>query len=277
MKMINKKKLWQTICTVLGILCVSILFLLAMIFPKYYCRFYDNNTLNKVTFTDSKVNTYEASYDSFPEKIHAIARARFGNNTLRAVPMNELGIEMNGSELTSIANRELKKLYQNHVLEKKITLKKKRLTLSERYTIYAQNNLKGISCWKLVYETAKRKITLYLDEEFHKIYFLEVHYKEPSAKDSSVSNNSDVISYDTYKYKRVSKYFFTWWSAILHYYNLDSYSDTPVSFEPSRENFYGTVLFEYQYEIELFEHISYDKYGNESFSMGIPITEMIQF
>ena len=71
----NKNQIKQLLKTALAILCVGALFWLALVFPRYYYEHYDDNTLNRVTFTDIDVSTYEASYDSFIEKLHALARA----------------------------------------------------------------------------------------------------------------------------------------------------------------------------------------------------------
>ena len=65
----NKNQIKQLLKTALAILCVGALFWLALVFPRYYYEHYDDNTLNRVTFTDIDVSTYEASYDSSKKRV----------------------------------------------------------------------------------------------------------------------------------------------------------------------------------------------------------------
>lgn len=154
----NKNRIKQLLKTALAILCVGALFWLALVFPRYYYEHYDNNTLNRITFTDIHVSTYEASYDSFTEKLHALARGFSEEKGMRAVQVNEPDFEMSRTELTKITNEELKKLRDKEVLNMDIRFKKKHLVLYERYVLYQMSendSFKGISGWKLVYENKK--------------------------------------------------------------------------------------------------------------------------
>lgn len=129
MKVKKKSRIIQTVCTVTGILCVVALFGAAMIFPNYYSRMYDRNTLNHIVFTDTNITTYEASYDSFTEKLHAIARGWSQQESgLNAVRTNELEQRMDQGELTKIAKNELNKIYKLKIIPDKIVPKKKNLT-----------------------------------------------------------------------------------------------------------------------------------------------------
>lgn len=278
MKIKNICRNRQPLYTALGILCVILLFGLAVIFPKYYCRFYDNNTLNKVAFTDVNVDTYETSYDSFAEKLYAMAQAHEKNPPLRAVLMNELGMSLSAAELTNIANKEMKTLYRIKALKEKLTLKAKRLTLTERYTIYGNNTLLGINCWKLTYETSKRKIILYLDEEFHKILFLQVSYTNSAiyATDGETSGSSAI---DKMYSKLHSERFYTWWACMSHYYNLTAYSEKPVSCMTGSTIPYSFLRFDNKYDLIVVNDRDYNEYrgDNSGWSMGIMLEKMIQF
>lgn len=249
-----------------GILFVCILFILAMIFPKYYCRIYDSRTLNQVTATDVQLQTYEASYDSFQEKLHAIARAYHKNGILRAVPMSDLEIGPDQSELTNIANKELKTMKEHHILEKK-------LKSSKRYTIYSEADLRGISCWVLVYATTKKEITIYLDEEFHNIFFLKIKNTSLSF-DKDGLYSSSITQSDNIHQKIGQKLFYTWWEGMIEYYNLDINN---LNFVTDNIEANGKIEFEDASQIMLYEQWSYDEYGNVFWCMGIPIEKMIQF
>lgn len=271
----NSLNIRQILYTILGIFCVCSLFFLAVLFPNYYCHFYDSKTLQQITVTENKISTYETSYDSFEEKLHAIARAYGKNSTPRAVPMSDLEITPDQSELTAIANEELKKMKENSILQEKITLKEKRLTTSERYTIYSKDDLLGFSCWLLVYKTKKRAITLYLDEEFHNIYFLNIQNIDLTNDKNIISSNSSVnFSYADKQYKMRQKLFYAWWEGMIQYYNLDV---NHLILMTESTKLYGEIQFEDSFQIMLFEQWSYDEYGNENWSMGIPIEKMIQF
>lgn len=157
------QKLRQTAFTLLGILFVGALFCLAVAFPTYYGILYDKNTLNKVNYTDIKINTYETSYETFPEKIRSFARAYTENGKIRTIRINEPENMMSRRELTDIANRELETIKNNVMMDAiqndNISLKTKKLSVFERYTIYgtqSEDDLQGISFWKLVYKKAKK-------------------------------------------------------------------------------------------------------------------------
>lgn len=263
----NKKRIWQMVKTALGILCVGALFCLALVFPRYYYQHYDNSTLNQVTFTDIDVRTYETSYDSFIEKLHALARVFSDHeDLLQAVQVNELGSEMSRSELTKIANRELKKLKECNEIDDNMSFKKKNLILHERYVVYQasqKDNFKGISIWKLVYENKKRKLTLYLDEEYHKIYYLRHESKEVT-KDTTVAYQK---GYDDSS---------NWWDTMIQYYGF-SYQNESIYFNvPQEYERSGDIVFEDKYSIVLFCYQSFDENGRYILKMGIPMDKMIQ-
>lgn len=287
--MTKKHKIRQAVYTTLGILCVVILLGLAVIFPKYYARFYDNNTLNKVSFTNININTYETSYETFSEKMYALAEAHAKKSPLRAVRMNDSGLNPGKKELTKIANKEWGKLVDYGVInqELKPKLKAKKLTLSERYTIYGEDTLQGISCWKLVYELSDKTVTMYLDEEFHKIFFIRILFTklstlEQDTYDSFVSNNFSGDKKVNYKMPLKQQYadFYTWWDSITTYYNLDFYTDKPIDYTPpdtASAPSYGIITFDYKYELLLTNKWSYEDADCIRWDMGIFLEKMIQF
>lgn len=288
----KRQKLQQTAFTLLGILFVGALFCLAVAFPTYYGMIYDKNTLNKVNYTDIKINTYETSYETFPEKIHSFARVYSEEGIIHAIRISEPENWMSRQELTDIANRELRTIKNNDMMgaiqNEKITLKEKKLSVCERYTIYKtqnQDDLQGISFWKLTYKKAKKNITLYLDEEFHKIYYLDIEFKpQKYAKTTSETSALSIYNNSVYKYDAESQNesFYQWWDGIRHYYGIDSYelqsNNYKVSSWTTIDPLEGIIEFDTQYSIRLYERwLLYDKNGRKHWCMGIPMEEMIQF
>lgn len=285
MKISKEKKKFhirQTIYTIIGILLVSALFGTAMIFPDYYSRYYDQNMLNRISFSDVNVSTYEASYNSFVEKLHAIARAWSGGGELRAVRTNELEETADREELTRTVNKEFQKLFDLTVLNKKIKPKEKRLTQCERYTIYETKEtggMKGISLWKMVYENSKRKITVLLDEEYHKIYYMEIYYDHPeSVTDNIIGqvydySKASVDAVSVGKYGRVIDYC---WSLFMEYYNIDSYKEGSFTGWIKEEGDAGVLEFDEQYQIT-FVGILDTGEDFQRYRIGIPLEKMIQF
>lgn len=274
----------QTIYTITGIILVIVLFGAAMIFPTYYSRLYDQNKLNRVFFTDVNVSTYETSYNSFAEKLHAIARAWSGGGELRAVRTNELEETADRAELTRTVNKEFQRLFDLTVLNKKIKPKEKRLTQCERYTVYETKEtggMKGISLWKMVYENSKRKITVLLDEEYHKIYYMEIYYHHPeSVKDNIIGQ---IYDYDKAsdastavgqvgQYGRVIDYC---WPLFMEYYNIDSYKEGNFNGWINEEGDTGIMEFDEQYQITFVGILDIGE-DFQRYRIGIPLEKMIQ-
>lgn len=272
----------QTICTVLGILLVISLFGAAMIFPGYYSQLYDKKTLNHVSFTDFNVSTYETSYNSFVEKFHAMARAGYEPGELRAVRTNELEATVNRTNLTQTVNEEFQKLYELKLLTKKIKPKEKRLVQCERYTIYetkGTEGMKGISVWKLVYENSKRKITIFLDEEYHKIYYMDIYYNQPQSV-TDISGNesigySKVSDYDV-PVGSYEKLMYYCWPLLVEYYDINSYNEGSWGSWIEEEGNAAVLEFDEQYQIRFTGTL--DTGGNfQRYHIGIPLEKMIQF
>ena len=290
MKKTTKARLRQIIYTVAGILCVGVILCTAFVFPKYYCLFNDKKTLNKLNYMDISVNTYETAYSSFAEKIHALARVTTAGNSLQAIQVNEPEMETSKKELTDIVNEEITELYKNDVIPQKINLTEKKNSLSQRYTIYEtnkQNSFKGISCWKLVYSGPKRTVTIYLDEEYHKIYYLKIQHKNTNI-------NNPFIGFGEMDYSKISGDFSTgyqrnsynWWDGLLQYYDIPSYKDTEAQ-ELNEFDLVGHIYFKDNCMITIKENyyddrkkqIDYQNNNKYSFfwDAGILIEKMIQF
>lgn len=285
MKRMHKANVRQLIYTICGIACVGTILCAAFAFPKYYCLFRDRNTLNKANYLDININTYETDYASFPEKIHALARAYYSGDPLagmplRAVQVNEPGVGMDQKELTDIVNDEFITLYKENILPQKIKANAKKMTLSQRYTIYEtnqKNDFKGISCWKLVYASKKRIITLYLDEEYHKIYYMKIHRLKIEPEDKFVAWGN-YPRYDKMSDSYLSGYqvkFDACWNGLMRYYDLLLYSETLNQMADSI-NLYGSVEFKDECSISFFENFD-NSIHDYTWDVGLQIEEMIQF
>lgn len=294
-KQTNAKKLRQIICTVLGITCVGIVLYAAFAFPKYYCRFNDSKTLNKLNYMDISVSTYETAYSSFAEKIHALARITSDGKSLQAVQINDAEMETSKKELTDIVNEEFINLYKYNVLPQKTKVSEKRNSLSQRYTIYEagkKSNFKGISYWKLVYSSSKKTVTVYLDEEYHKIYYMKIQQNKADTDNAFV--RSGTFSYSKAMNNMLTGYqqnCYEWWDGILRYYGLPSYKESAGQ-DIDMMSLTGYVYFDDDCQIpiqenyhdnRLYDNMSYvgDDYDsnviNYFWDSGIQIEEMIQF
>lgn len=278
MNIFHKRKLRQMYMTAIGIFCVALLFVLALIFPKYYYQHYDNDMLNRVTYTDSHVDTFEVSYDSFVEKLHVITKMFHTKGEMQAVRVSELGAGMNKASLTKIANQELSKLRKQNVLVSEVKLKrlkKKELVSYERYVFCG-----SVSCWRLVYENDNRRVILYLDEEYHKIYYLEKSVVNSSGNNTVSSVDVPVAGYDAGgyggSYKGYEPLYYNWWEGMLRYYNF-SYQDDNICLSKVESEMQGYIIFENSYELLLYNYLITDVYGNRTWRVGIPIEEMLQF
>lgn len=265
--------------TAFGVIGVVVLFAAAMWFPGYYSRLYDERTLDQAAFTDINMSTYETSYDCFMGKLYAIAKAWNNENArLSAVRTDELELTMDKSQFAKIVRKELKELFNLGLLQEEYKPKAKHLTRCERYTIYASNDdsgMKGISCWKLVFERSKKSMTVYLDEEYHKIYYVEYWQKAENTtvreKFGNLSGSTGVYSVDGAEQGEPD------WEGdgVPEYYDVAAFQDVPcVSWVQS-----GTVWameFEEKYVIHFIKQKTYDETGIR-YWFGLPLEKMIQF
>lgn len=276
------KGIRRLVSTVFGIVSVGLLLFAAIRFPDYYCSYTDNNSLNHMVTTDIQIQTYETAYTSFAEKIHALAQAMGNRANLSAVRMNnEADVSPGRKELTRIVRTELKKMKEHMVIPTAYKPKARNMTVCERYTIYATNQydkMKGISCWKLEYESKNRITTVYLDEEYHKIYQLNVLFKISTDREGVTTyddNTSVEIS------KLVSKEIYLWWNGIINYYDLNTY---PGFFDNGLENlgvdnFHSSGTIEFS---DIMDVISICRFVDslpegDSLNVGFFFNKMIQF
>lgn len=274
----------RMLCTVCGLLCVGILLYVAIRFPEYYCSYTDKDTLNNMVTTDIQIHTYETAYTSFAEKIHALAQAMDSGAMLNAVRMNETEVNPGRKEMTKIVREELKKMKENWIIPTAFKPKAKNMTLCERYTIYVANehdSMKGISCWKVEYRSSKRNITLYLDEEYHKLYYFYIVQKigQTDSGQSIINDNAQSVSgigkIDSYE----------WWNGMIHYYDLTSYqgfTDGGIdAYDYDYKSIYGSVggRIEFQDIMEplcVYRTFQGD-YESSSLMIGLLMEKMIQF
>lgn len=276
------KGIRRLVSTVCGIVSVGLLLFAAIRFPDYYCLYTDKNSLNHMVTTDIQIQTYETAYTSFAEKIHALVQAMGTGANLSAVRMNnEADVSPGRKELTKIVRTELKKMKEHMVIPTAYKPKARNMTVCERYMIYATNQydkMKGISCWKLEYESKNRKTTVYLDEEYHKIYQLNVLFKTNTDSEGEIIfDNATSLEIS----KLVSKEIYLWWNGIVEYYDLNTY---PGFFDNGLDNFgvddshsSGTIEFsDIMDSISIYRFV--DSYTEgEALNVGFFLSNMIQF
>lgn len=264
--------------TAIGVMCVVVLFAAAMWFPGYYSRLYDERTLDQAVFTDINMSTYETSYDCFMRKLYAIAKA-WNQGTLSAVRTDELELSMDKGQLAKIARKEMKKLTNLGLMNTDQKLRSKNLTRCERYTIYASSdssNMKGISCWKLVFENAKKSTTIFFDEEYHKIYYAEYARRREDSKHSGTTIGSAETGDFSDLYDGVGQDGAEPFAeGVVDYYDVASFVDIPcISYMQS-----GSVWmmeFDYKYQIGFIKGATYDETGY-TYRFGLLVEKMIQF
>lgn len=221
------KRAKQILFTLTGIVFTVVLFLFAMYFPKYLNAFFDKKTLNHVTQRNLNLKTYELSYNSFYEKLHAIARCN--KEELHVVSVQETGKKQEKEKLTKIVQREINLLAQNgNAMLDNITLKPSDFVSCETFTLYSSGDterLKGITYWKILYQKKKETFLFFLDEEYHKIYALEVTRKESGVFGlQSPQNNMDArqMGYQVNEYswelRELSSFYLDY---LILYYGLD--------------------------------------------------------
>ncbi len=223
------KKTKQILFTITGIVFTIVLFLFAMYFPKYLNAFFDEKTLNNVTRRNLNLKTYEISYNSFYEKLHAIARCK--KEELHVVAVQEAEAKKEKEKITKIIQREIDLLSQgSNFMFRNITLKPSNFVSCETFTLYSSGDterLKGITYWKILYKKKKETFLFYMDEEYHKIYALEVTRKESSICNYDSSNSKSVTDAGQigYQVNRVPFSFLElsniYLDCLVQYYNLE--------------------------------------------------------
>lgn len=230
----NKKK--QILCTAAGIFFICLLFMLAMVFPEYYTSYTDKKLLERVEYVDISYNAYEVVYNSFAEKLNAIGKMSYLGN-INSVKIDNREIVLNYKNINTIIKKEFKKLSKYGLLyNERIRLRKGKIILCEKYIIYpsgGKDDIKGVTYIKVVYKTKKGNIEVYIDEEYHKIYAVQMPYDlylgyASKIKDYGISTNESVFGYD-----EIDSSYFEFINGLLKYY----YNN-----KPSAEINYYTIL-----------------------------------
>ncbi len=244
----NKKK--QLLFTITGILLICILFSTAMIFPKYFNSYRDSQILNKTEYININSDMYEVSYTSFADKLNAIARCRNFGIELHSVKINDTGFRVDNKNINKIVKKELNSLYKLGVLCKKIKLNAKNISSCETFTLYTsdtKNGIKGIVYRKIIYKRKKGEITIYFDEEYHKIYEMALPISLYFPKSTSKTPKQ------IYKYKSVaasiydtdnnySNLLYATIDGFFSYYNVTGNIEAN-SIEQSSPNYIGIITF----------------------------------
>lgn len=100
----------------LCILLVVILTVGAFLAPKMINHLYDAGTLMQITYMDMNLSPYAVAYNSFQEKIEAVARAETAGDKLAFLPAEESGEKVSDEELVEIVNREMEAVAERTVM-----------------------------------------------------------------------------------------------------------------------------------------------------------------
>lgn len=278
----------QIIFTIIAITFTILLFLLAMYLPKYINAFLDEKTLNHISHRNISLKTYEISYDSFYEKLYAIAQC--DKETLHVVPVQETVTKTENNKLTEIVQKELNQMKQKNILTRKISLKPSNLSSCETYTLYSSDDkkrLNGITYWKIIYQQNKKTILLYLDEEYHKIYALQITQKENTPGYFRMIHSN---SFDYYKkeitidekneqtFDRSYEENYILLAELMLYYGLENTALISPSLDI--DSFYSSILFSNSSTLEIGCQWKLQERDNSTYisrSIGIYLEKMLQF
>lgn len=278
----------QIVSTIIAISFTILLFLLAMFLPKYINAFLDEKTLNQISHRNISLKTYEISYDSFYEKLYAIAQC--DKEPLHVVPVQETVTKTERNKLTEIVQKELNQMTQENILSRKIPLKSSNLSSCETLTLYNSDDkkrLNGITYWKITYRQNKKTILLYLDEEYHKIYMLQITQKEntPSYFSMITPNYSDYYKDNITVDKTHEQVFnqtyeenYMLLGQLMSYYGLEN--NALISPSLNIDSFYSNILFSNSSTLEIGYQWELQKRDNSTYisrSIGIHLEKMLQF
>lgn len=247
----DRKK--QVLSTTAGLLMVGLLFMAAVISPGYFTAYTDKMLLNKMKYVNASYNIYEVTYTSFIEKIKAIGKITNTGNSYNSVKINDT--EFDYKYINKIIKEEFIDLYKCGVLNKKIKLRARQLSLCEKYMLYpsaSEDNIKGISFIKAIYKLKKGIIEVYIDEEYHKIYdFIipwQLYYKNNLIyRTASKTGSYDITSIEE-KYGINSYYIFI--TNLMKYYYGAGTPDSPPLLQIENVYYNGFMEFEDGTKIE---------------------------
>lgn len=199
----KKKHLTAVLCSLL----MGCLLVLAFNVPTWVNTIYDSRMLGKINERQVQVEIYQPIYNHFPEKLHSMVGE--GGRIAEQVQVLEDETAISNEALTELAQQEVQALI-NEGLELRLQLEPENLILRKLSTIlyrdYGSDEtmLSGVRMYKLVYRlsaeeeaelpeqaedtwamerekmgyeitdvevsTATSQLTLYMDEEYHKLY-----------------------------------------------------------------------------------------------------------
>lgn len=161
----------------------------ALLAPKVIGGWYEGQSLGQVTYEKISYEPYKIRYyDSFEEKLDAIAACTAYGYEVHTLQINERTQNVKDEELIDIVNEELSDMYEAGLIpEKTKALSINSRTFNEAYTFIStmdgereqkKDALRNVYFWMLDCDTEYGSVTVKLDSEYHKFYTLVI-YEEP--------------------------------------------------------------------------------------------------
>lgn len=197
----KKQGLWVCFKTVQ----IFLLFLCALLVPEIIASVYDSRTLEKAEYLNEEVKTFEVSFQTFEEKLDALARCSEDGTAIHAVKTEEAEQKLDDGELTDIVAEEFYRLAEYGILELDFTLTPEFLMSREMYSMYTMEQtdpVQGFYYWRLTYGDEEKQMTVYLDTEFHKIYFVRWKYGDGDSEAQAAMGQAVTGKfYDVYMFR----------------------------------------------------------------------------
>lgn len=223
--------------------------MLAMSFPRYYTSYTDKKLFGRMEYVGASYNAYQVTYDSFVEKLNAVGKMAVAGGA-NSVRLSDREAALNYKNINKIVKNEFKDLLEYELLYRKIRLRVDKITSCEKYMLYpsgGNDDIKAITYIKVVYKTKKGNIEVYLDEEYHKIYEIEIPYalylgKAAKIKGYTISTNKTALS-ESYDSPDAS--YFQVLNGILTYYtNNEPNNILKVDYDSIMGAYYsGNIMF----------------------------------
>ena len=155
--------------------CVAALFAAALLAPWYYHRIYDSNTVGKVNDMEVDIAPFDVEDYSFRDKLYVLSRA----DRITVIELGDIRERVDKDSLLGMIRRQLYDMRNLKMLDMDIDMMSASLEKCECFTlIYTDaerdKNSNSTSCWRVTCKNKSQTITVYLDETYSKIYFLEV-------------------------------------------------------------------------------------------------------
>ena len=158
---------------------------IALFVPEAVGRIYERQTLGEASYEQVSYEPYEIRYyDSFAEKLDAIAGCVFRGEEIYKLQIGERTDNVSDAELMQIVNEELQKMYDDLLLPQKVSIHSiSQRSFMELYTLSDAafmeeadgDQLRNIYLWKLDCFTDDGTISVQIDSEFHKIYAVTLY------------------------------------------------------------------------------------------------------